>query len=87
MEATLEEAGNRTTLRVPLEGDDDYVIVGAIDGVIFTGRHEGNPDDTEVRVSWAKLDTTVVGFWDEEGEARHFFSFENDGVSSRSTGS
>jgi hypothetical protein len=85
MEATLEETGDQLTLRVPVEGDDDYVIVGTRDGSIFTGRHEGGPDDNVVRVAWAKLGTTTVGYWDEEGEPRHFFSFDDSAITNRAT--
>jgi hypothetical protein len=76
MSATLIEDAAKTTLEVPLEGDDPYVIVGTVKGEIFTGTHQGGPDDITVDVTWAKLGETIVGIWDEEGRAREFFAFD-----------
>jgi hypothetical protein len=76
MTATLIEDAPKTTLEVPLEGDDPYVIVGTVAGEIFTGIHQGGPDDIVVEVRWAKLGETIVGIWDEDGRIREFFSFE-----------
>jgi hypothetical protein len=75
-EATLIREGSTVILRVPLENDEPYLIVGTMQGPIFIGRHEGSPDDTEVRVTWAELDGSCVGFWDEEGMEREYLAFK-----------